>query len=81
MIEDWKDNSGYHIADIEDEEEQLAAYLEFIKTKRPKKMKNKKLGLSVQDEMMEKLRNQNPIFNKIASEIDEPRVPDSLVKG
>ena len=66
VVEIWKDETGYNIMQIENEEERIEAYCQWVLDNLPKKLKGKPLKPSFLEEKEKELREKDPVFDTYA---------------
>ena len=78
-MEFWKEDSGVHLDEIEDEEAFAEAWLEWVKTKVPATQRRRRPPPSKYELMERELAAADPLFAAVKKQFDNPKVPRSYV--
>tara|TARA_B110000285_G_C15135933_1_gene626903 strand:- start:1004 stop:1696 length:693 start_codon:yes stop_codon:yes gene_type:complete len=73
----YKEKTGAHLADIEDEEEKEEKYLEWFKSQVARKVGAKRPGPDIIEQFETEAR-KDPMYAHLADHLDGPKIPRSL---
>lgn len=65
IVEWWKEDQGLGWMQVEDEEERMAAYIEWFNKKCPKKTKGKPVVPTLMQQKYNEMRASDPVLDKM----------------